>query len=228
MDLSATMQTLESLGTEQNRKVYPRHGVGPNLFGVSFADLGKLSKQIKKDTALALQLWQSGNHEARMLATMIASPAEIDRETLLAWVADLDNYILSDSFARLAAQTPWAEELMEEWIATDGEWTGRAGWRILAHLALEKPDLPDEYFERFLEIIEDGIHTRKNYVRDAMNAVLIGIGVRNPSLQAKALAAAARIGKVSVDHGKTNCVTPDASAYILKTWARKVEKPQKI
>ncbi len=228
MDLNITMQVLESLGSEQNRKVYPRHGVGENLFGVSFADLGKLRKQIRNDTVLARQLWQSGNHDARMLATMIADPAEIDRETLQAWASDLDNYIISDAFAKLALQTIWAEELMQEWIQSDGQWTGRTGWRILAQLALGNPDLPDDYFEAYLEQIETSIHSQENYVRDAMNSVLIGIGVRNSNLQGKALAAAARIGKVHVDHGKTNCVTPDASGYILKTWARRVEKPKKL
>jgi 3-methyladenine DNA glycosylase AlkD len=90
MDLDTAMQTLESLGTAQNRKVYPRHGVGENLFGVSFADLGKLTKQIKKDHALALQLWQTGNHDARILATMIADPQEMDENTLQSWASGLD------------------------------------------------------------------------------------------------------------------------------------------
>lgn len=227
MDFNTVMQTLESLGTEQNRKVYPHHGVGPNLYGVSFADLGKLTKQIKRDTPLALQLWQSGNHDARMLATMIADPREIDRNTLQAWAAELDNYVICDAFARMASQTGWADEKMAEWIDSDGEWTGRSGWRLLAHKALEDQTLPDSYFESYIARIEAEIHSRKNYVRDAMNSVLIGIGVRSPALQEKALAAAARIGKVKVDHGKTNCKTPDAAGYILKTWARKLEKLQR-
>lgn len=90
MNLNTTMQALEALGTEQNRKVYPRHGVGPNLFGVSYADLGKLANQIKKDTELARQPWKSGNLDARILATMIADPNEIDRETLQSWARKLE------------------------------------------------------------------------------------------------------------------------------------------
>lgn len=228
MDLDTVMNMLESLGTEQNRKVYPRHGIGANLFGVSYANLGKLSKQIKKDTALALQLWQTGNHDARVLATMIADPREIDVDTGQSWVEDLDNYIISDAFAGLISRSAWADTKMVEWIDSDGEWTGRTGWRMLASLALENKDLPDGYFEAYLAKIEAGIHSRKNYVRDAMNSALIAIGVRNQALQGKAIAAAARIGKVNVNHGKTNCVTPDASGYILKTWARRVEKPRKL
>lgn len=228
MDLDTAMKTLEALGTEQNRKVYRRHGIGPNLFGVSYADLGKLSKQIKKDHALALQLWQTGNHDARVLATKIADPGQMDSPTLESWVEDLDNYIISDEFSELAAQTDGIESKMRAWIESDGEWTGRAGWRILAHLSLANNALPDSYFEPYIDQIEATIHSRKNYVRDAMNSVLIGIGVRSAELQAKALAAAARIGKVQVDHGQTNCKTPDATGYILKTWARRIEKPQRI
>ncbi|HBY07660.1 MAG TPA: DNA alkylation repair protein, partial [Chloroflexi bacterium] len=72
MNFDETMQALETMGTAQNRKIYARHGVGENMFGVSVANLKTLKKQIKKDHTLALQLWSSGNHDARYLATMIA------------------------------------------------------------------------------------------------------------------------------------------------------------
>ena len=69
------LQELEALGKEQTRKTYRRHGVGENQYGVSYADLGKLKKRLKTDHALALKLWASGNHDARILALMIADPA---------------------------------------------------------------------------------------------------------------------------------------------------------
>ena len=81
--------------------------------------------------------------------------------------------------------------------------------------------LPDEYFERFLSTIERDIHESQNRVRHEMNSALIAIGIRNPALEEKALAAAARIGKVEVDHGETGCKTPDAAGYIRKTLERK-------
>ncbi len=70
-----------------------------------------------------------------------------------------------------------------DWIESDGEWIGRAGWRILSNLALEDADLPDEFFEFYLGKIEAEIECRKNPVRDAMNSILIGIGARSPNLQ---------------------------------------------
>jgi len=65
------------MGTAQNRKVYARHGVGEDMYGVSYSNLGKLRKSIKRHHALAEQLWATGNHDARVLATMIADPAEM-------------------------------------------------------------------------------------------------------------------------------------------------------
>jgi len=69
---------LERLGTEQNRRVYARHGVGPKQYGVSFANLKALAKRIKVDHALALELWRSGHHDARLLTAQIADPAAVD------------------------------------------------------------------------------------------------------------------------------------------------------
>lgn len=220
MTAAEVLKELESLGTEQNRKVYARHGVGENRFGVSFADLGKLQKRIKSDHELALGLWASGNHEARILATMIADPAAVNGKLLDAWVKDLDNYVLTGYFSGLAAKTGHAQRKAEAWMKSKGEMTARAGWLIAAQLAMIDGALADDYCEGLLEVIEDEIHTRKNRVRDAMNSALISIGMRNPRMQKQAIAAAKRIGKVEVDHGETNCKTPDAATYIEKAAAR--------
>ena len=88
---------------------------------------------------------------------------------------------------------------------------------------MKHTDLPDSFFLEHLETIEREIHSRKNRVRHSMNGALIAIGLRNPKLEQRALAAAAGIGKVEVDHGETNCKTPDAAAYITK--ARKRKQP---
>ena len=84
--------------------------------------------------------------------------------------------------------------------------------------------LPNDYFTAHLATVEAQIHTRKNRVKDAMNNALIAIGIRNGELEAAALAAAARIGKVEVDHGQTGCKTPDAADYIRRTLTRREQK----
>ena len=226
LEFQTVIQELEDLGTEQNRKIYRRHGVGAELFGVSFGNVRKLQKRIKNDHALALELWSTGNHDARILATMIADPKMIEeegrrRDWLESWAADLNNYIIADAFAELVSKTAAAREMAERWNQSEEEWIGRAGWTIMAKIAMKDRTLPDEYFEELLSTIEAGIHTRQNRVRDAMNSALIAIGIRNEKLQERAMLAAGTIGKVEVDHGATGCVTPDAAQYILKTVNRK-------
>lgn len=217
MNLNSTLRELKRRGTAQNRKVYRRHGVGENMYGVSFADLRLLAKQIKTDQPLAVQLWATGNHDASILATLIADPAQFDAKTLDAWSKDLSDYVVTDQFAGLVARTRYWQKKAEKWHKARGEWIGRAGWNLIGQLAMHQPDLPESYFEPYLLEIETGIHQQKNRVREAMNNALIAIGIRNAVLQEKALGVASTIGRVEVDHGETNCKTNDATAYILRT-----------
>jgi len=215
MTLNQVMKQLEAMGTAQNRKIYARHGSGPEQFGVSFANLGKLKKQIKTDHALAKELWATGNTDAMTLATMVGDAAQMSARDLEAWLKPLDYYLLVDVFVgNLASKSGHARAKADKWIKSKSEWIGRAGWLLVAKLAMEEQELPDTYFELLIERIEGGIHTAKNRTRDAMNSALIAIGLRGPALEKLAKAAARRIGKVEVDHGETGCKTPDAIAYI--------------
>jgi len=220
MSATAVLRELERLGTEQTRKTYRRHGVKGEQYGVLYAPLGKLAKRLKIDHALAGSLWASGNHDARILATMIADPAATTGAELDKWIRDVDNYVLADALAGLASRTPVARKKMEKWTLSTHEWVGRIGWGILARLAMADSNLTDEDFERYLEEIEKRIRGSKNRVRDAMNMAVISIGLRGAALETKAVAAAKRIGKVDVDHGDTSCKTPDALDYIRKAKAR--------
>ncbi len=220
-DRGADIEELHALGTEHNRKVYRRHGVRADLYGVSHGDLKKLHKRIKTDHELARQLWATGNHDARVLATMVADPAQTDNATLDAWAGDLRDYVVTDALSGSVARTPLARAKMEGWIESPDEWVGTAGWNLLGHLAMHDRALPDDYFLPYLARIERDIHTAKNRVRYAMNNALIAIGIRNAALEEQAVAAAGRIGTVVVDHGETGCKTPDAAAYIKKTVARR-------
>ncbi len=227
MTLAEVLQELEASGTEQTQKTYKRHGAGDNLYGVSYASFGKLQKKIKVNQPLAEQLWATGNYDARILATMIADPQAISEELLEAWVHDLYNYSLADALSSLVSRTAYAQPKMEQWTQSSEEWVGRTGWLGLANLAMQNQDLPDGYFEPYLDLIRQEIHTRKNYIRHSMNTALIAIGARTSVLEQKALTVAAQIGKVVVNHGDTGCKTPDAAAYILKTNQRKQAKAKK-
>jgi 3-methyladenine DNA glycosylase AlkD len=215
------MNALEAMGTAQNRKVYARHGVGQKMFGVSYANLEKLRKRTKTDQELAVRLWATGNHDARVLATMVADPAVFESRMIDSWVRDLDSYVLADAFSKLVSRSSVARKKMEAWTKSRQEWVGRAGWQILVELAQGDRELPDAFFESYLQVIETEIHQSRNRARDAMNLALISIGLRSSGLEKTALAAAKRIGKVEVDHGETGCKTPDAADSIRKAKARK-------
>ncbi len=224
MNTNEVLQQLEEMGTAQNRKVYTRHSVSGDQYGVSMANLKTLKKKIKVDQTMAQSLWATGNHDARILATMIADVKHIDDQTLEAWGRDLDNYVIADALSGLIGQTRLARQKMETWTAAESEWVGQVGWNLLAHLAMKDDSLPDDYFRPYLDTIQRDIHYRKNRVRYSMNSALIAIGIRNEVLQEEAIAAAQKIGQVEVDHGETNCKTPDAIPYIQRTVARQKRK----
>lgn len=227
MDIAAALARLEAAGTEQNRKVYRRHGAQEPLFGVSFAVLKALAREAKRDGALARGLWATGNHDARVLACMVADPAAATEADLDAWLAEIEVYVLVDVFVvSLAARVPGVRERADRWSASTRDWTAQAGWDLYAQLALHDPDLDDDYFLALLDRIEKQVQGSGNRTRHSMNGALIAIGIRNPALRAAAEIVAGRIGSVQVDHGQTGCVTPAAVPYIAKAWDRRATKPE--
>lgn len=216
MTTAETLQKLESLGKEQTRKTFARHGVTSPMFGVNYGDLEKVRKAIRTDHPLARDLWKSGNHDARILAAMIADFSAVTARDLTDWIESADNSLQGHSIAQLAAKSAAAKSVMQKWISSKQENIAAAGWTVVTMLAKDGTTLADSDFTALLKTIESGIHKAPNNARACMNNALIAIGRRNAELQKLALAAAKRIGKVDVDHGDTACETPDAATYILK------------
>lgn len=221
MNTTEVLRQLKTLGTAQNRKVFARHGVTGDLYGVSCGNLGALKKKIKVDHELAVGLWASGNHDARILAMMVGDPEQVTARQLDTWIRDLGDYVLTDAFSGLAGRSPLAPKRMEKWMAARGEWVCATGWNLLCGLAMSDREVPAERLEHFIERIESTIDTQPNRVRYAMNNALIAIGTRDRTLEKHAVAAARRIGPVEVDHGETGCKTPDAVTYIPKAAAHR-------
>lgn len=217
MNYTETMAELKKAGTTQNVKIYRRHGAVGDMFGVSFANLGKLKKKIKVDHDLALKLWDSGNMDARVLAVMVAEPDKLSSSTADSWVKELDYYIIADLFAGLVARTGFAENKMNKWMKSKKEFVRQCGYSILASALKNGNVISDAQCEKILSVVEKEIHASPNRARYSMNTSLIAIGVYKPNLTKKATDTAGRIGKVEVDHGDTSCKTPDAAAYIKKT-----------
>jgi 3-methyladenine DNA glycosylase AlkD len=227
MTSAETLKLLASLGTEQTRKTLQRHGVQTDLYGVSYKDFGVLKKKLKVDHQLALELWESRNHDARILAMMIADPAKVNAKTAEKWVGDLNNHVVAGAFAGLIAESSIALETANKWIKSADEMTATAGWDVLCRIVKVEAAVSDAECNRYLELIEKNIQKEKNRVKQGMNNAMIAIGLRDEKIRPAVLAVARRIGKVHIDHGDTSCKTPDAVAYIEKALGRKLKAKSK-
>ena len=222
--LNAVMAQLETAGTAQNRKVYARHGAAEPMFGVSYAELGRIAKPIKTNHALAVELWDSGNHDARVLALRVADPAALDEPLAGRWLRDVDNYILAEGLGGLCAQSPHARKLSDAWRDSPAEWTASTGWFVVMCTAEDPSVWSVEELGSLLGQIEVEIRDRPNRVRHEMNGAMIVIALRDGGLRRDVLAASSRIGPVAVDHGQTGCKTPEVAPYVERTLAHRAAK----
>lgn len=224
MSLKETMSALEKAGSAQTRKTYARHGASEPMFGVSFATLKTLYKRIKVDQELAEALWKTGNFDARNLAVKIADPAAISSSELDRWAATPTARMCGGYVAHLAAESPHGRAKAEKWLAASDNATVSAAWDLVAALAMIDESTADSWFAERLAQIEKTIHSAPNWHRYLMNQALISIGCRNAALRKSAAAVAKRLGTIDVDHGDTDCKTPDALEYIEKSWAHAKSK----
>jgi 3-methyladenine DNA glycosylase AlkD len=224
MTLAEAMAALERAGTAQTRKTYARHGAKEPMFGVSFAVLSGLVKRIRVDHDLALELWDTGNFDARNLAVKIADPARISPADLDRWAGGMRPRMCGGYVAMLAAESPHGHVKARQWLAASDEGLRCAGWGVLSQLSQRDAAAPDSLFTDAVARIEKSIHSAGNSEREAMNGALIALGCRNAALRKAATSAAKRIGKLEIDHGDTNCKTPDAAQYIEKTWGYSTSK----
>lgn len=222
LGLSAVLAELKANGTSQNVKIFRNHGVQGELLGVSYTFLKKLHKRVGTDHDLALQLWATGIHDARVFACWVADSERVTMGQLESFAREVDSHAIAYEVVSLAQDTDFAPRLMRKWLGMKAEWRACLGWSVLARLAMQparpltEGGLDEAEIGELLVRLEAGIHAAPNRTRHDMNAALIAIGCR-PGWQKKATAAARRIGKVEVDYGKTSCKVNDAATKIQKT-----------
>lgn len=164
--------------------------------GVKIPEVRKLAKIIKKDHPLALQLWNTHIHEARILATMIADPKQVTPQLIDAWTNDFLSWDLCDqACGNLFDRTPYAIEKALEYSKHEKEFIKRTSFVLMAELSIHDKKAPDSVFTQFLPIIEREAWDDRNFVKKAVNWALRQIGKRNNTLLPKAIACAERIQK---------------------------------
>jgi 3-methyladenine DNA glycosylase AlkD len=156
-----------------------------------------MAKRIGRDHALARELWASGIHEARVLAGLVDDPAAVTAAQLERWAKDFDSWDVCDGVcSNLFDRTPYAWDKAVAWSARSREFVKRAGFVLMAALAVHDKTAPDERFKNFLPLIEREAVDERNFVKKAVNWALRQIGKRNRALNRDAIAAAKRIRKV--------------------------------
>ena len=222
MNAKEILATLKKLGKPQTAAIYKRHGSGDNVFGVLTSEIAKLQKKIKVDHALAMELWKTGNADARVLALQVADPEKLTRADADGLVKDGPVRFIGCYLSGLLARSPIAEKTMRAWMNSPDECPREMGYGIIGVRMKDDPgSISDADAEKVLATIEKEIHRSPNWARYAMNGALISIGVHKPALRKKAIETAKRIGQVEVDHGETSCKTPDAVLYIEQASKRK-------
>jgi 3-methyladenine DNA glycosylase AlkD len=182
------LELMEGRGTEANRKGMARYGiVVDKAFGVDMPWLRGLAKRIGKDHELALDLWASGMHEARILATIIADPKKVDRALMERWVLDFYSWDMCDQCcSNLFVRSTGVWEVVPEWCRREEEFVRRAGYVLIAVLAVKDKKAPSASFVSFIRLIEEGCHDGRNNVKKAVSWALRQIGKRD--LEGHALA----------------------------------------
>jgi 3-methyladenine DNA glycosylase AlkD len=174
-----------------------RFGIRPRselLGGPNLPTLRRMGKRLGPDQALADALWGSGVHEARLLAVFVADRARFTMDRADVWVSDLDSWDLCDGFcSSLVDRTPYAHDAAAEWAGREDEFAKRAGFALMAALAVHDRAASDEAFVAFLPLIEREATDPRNFVRKAVNWALRQIGKRNVTLNAEAIGCAQRI-----------------------------------
>lgn len=195
MQLNEIIHTLKSLSNPKSVEGMARYGISPhNTLGVSVPNLRKLARQAGKDHALAQQLWNSGIHEARVIASMIDDPKLVTTEQMESWVKDFDSWDVCDQVCmNLFARTALSFDKAFKWSASQQEFVKRAGFALIACLAWNNKEAKDDHLAAFLPVIEREAGDDRNYVKKAVNWALRQIGKRNYNLNKLAIEAAERI-----------------------------------
>ena len=223
MTLEETIKKLESLGNEKVRARNRKSGAGENQFGVQLGDLRKVAAKIKRNHALALALWATGNLDARLLAILLLEPKQLSgaeleamvRSATFGWLADwLNSYVVKEH--------PDKEALRVKWMAPESAqdpWVARAGWNLTSVRIGKSPEGVD--LAGLLDRLEAEMGSAAPEVQWTMNFCLAGIGIHFPEHRQRALEIGERLGVFRDYPVSKGCTSPFAPIWIREMVRRK-------
>jgi len=195
MEYEKVIKKLKSLSNPEAIIGMTRYGITPeNTYGVSIPNLRKITKEIGISHKLAQQLWTTNIRETRILASMIDDLDMITEEQMENWVNEFNYWEICDQCCmNLFEKTEFAYKKAVEWSSREKEFVKRAGFVLMARLAVSDKKADDDKFEKFFPVIKREAADDRNYVKKAVNWALRQIGKRSLNLNSKAINAAKEI-----------------------------------
>lgn len=220
MTVKEILSQLESLGNEKVLAHNTKYGAGDNQFGVKRGDIRAIAKKIKTNHSLALKLWETGNVEARLLATLIINPKELS-------VDEVDRMVRSEKFSELADWLsayvikvhPDNEVLRAKWMKSADPMAARAGWSLTAGRVSRNPKELDLF--ALLNRIETEMPKSAPEVQWTMNTTLAQIGISIPELRERAISIGEKLGIYRDYPVSKGCTSPFAPIWINEMVSRK-------
>lgn len=193
MSAENILTELKKLSSEENLEGMKRFGINPNkALGISVRNLREIAKRTNKDHNLALELWKTEIHEARILASMIDNHKEVTKSQMNSWVKDFNSWDLCDQTCNnLFRKTSFAVEYSFKWVESKHEFIRRAGFVLIACLSVHSKKMNDDDFIKYFPLIIKYCDDERNFVKKSVNWALRQIGKRNKNLNA----ASTEIGK---------------------------------
>jgi len=219
-DVTSALAWLKCHATKDTLEGMARYAIpSDHALGVSVSDIRLLGKRLGRNHALALELWDTGVYEARMLTSFVADPALMTPALMDSWCRDFDNWGICDTLCfHLFDRTPHAWIKVRQWSVRRGEFVKRAAFALLWGLTVHDKRAADEAFIGSLRLIERAATDERNFVKKAVSMALRAIGKRNAALNSAAVIVATRLAES----------TDAAARWVGKDALRELESPSVI
>jgi 3-methyladenine DNA glycosylase AlkD len=169
-----------------------------HALGVSMPNVRAIAKRCGTDQRLAAELWDTGIHEGRILATLVADPETLTGDVMDAWAADITSWDVCDSAADVFGRSPLAKRKIRSWAGSPQGYVKRCAFSMVARRAVWAKDAPDREFLGYLPLIRRGATDPRNEVKKGVSWALRQIGKRNAALHGAAIEAAERLVELDV------------------------------
>lgn len=213
MTVQEVLKRLETLGNEKVRAHNIKFGAGPNQYGVKMGDIRSLAKEIKSDHTLGLELWKTGNADARFLSVLILKPKQLSKEEVREMVRSERFVHIADWFTSyILKQHPDREALRMEWMTASDPMEARAGWSLTSDLVAKKSDGLD--IPGLLNRIDTEMAKAAPEVQWTMNFTLAHIGINYSEYRKRSLEIGEKLGIYKDFPVSKGCTSPYAPIWI--------------